>query len=241
MGLMGPNPIPMRGRLEQCWLIVYRAPLASVQARLPKGLEAVEHGGFGFYHWVVGEVSGLRPAFLPRVLGLRYRHAALRVLCRTRLADGRMQAGLHFLRSDCQAPPGVPLARLGNWLTDFHFHDARIRIDTKGTRIELEIAGSCPASWTLDPVTPLRDRDQSPFRSVDEAVRCLKYPPCALSVDRSGAVHAVTITRDESHWLSRPVGVVGERCPAMAASGARLELACEVAPIDYLWNPGSRL
>jgi len=234
-----PNPVAMRGRILRCWLVAYRAPAASVQARLPAGLEAIEHRGWGFYHWVVCEIGALRPAFLPPLFGITYRHAALRILCRARLATGGMQSGLYFLHSTCQAPPGMATA--GNLLTDFRFHAAPIRMASRGTATRLEIGGPCPASWTLDPAAPLRDRDQSPFRSVEEAIRCLKYPPHALCPGKADTLRVLSIRRDESHWLSAPVGVLDASCPEMDAAEASLEMAFEVAPIDYEWGRAQRL
>lgn len=215
--------------------MVYRAPLAGVQARLPAGLEAVGHYGYGFYHWVVCEVRNMRPAPLPAQWGFSYHHAALRILCRARLADGSIRAGLHFLRSDCNFPL---LATAGNLLTGFRFHASSVAWTESGSRVHLEIGGTSPSAWTLDREAPLRDRDHSPFHSMEEAVRLLKYPACALSVDKGGKVHAVTITRDESRWHSRPVAVVEEDVPVMREAGAGLEMAFEVAPIDYQWNRG---
>jgi hypothetical protein len=238
--LLPPNPVAMAGRIERCWLIVYRAPLDQVQARLPEGFEAVEHAGFGFFHLVVCAISGMRPAGLPSWCGFGYRHAAVRILCRVRLEDGSAQAGLHFLRSDCDAPPAMPLARLGNWVTDFRFHPARISLTAEGSATRIEVAGSSPAAWTLDPQAPLRNRDRSPFRCVEEAVRFLKYPAHALSPAGPGRVHVLSITRDEAAWRSRPVGVLEERIDFLRGTGAELEMAFEVDPIDYVWNRGKR-
>jgi len=238
MPLIPPNPLTMRGHIARCCLVVYRAPLDSIQARLPDGLEAVGHYGYGFYHWVVCEVRRMRPAPLPSWSGFSYRHAALRILCRARLADGSMRAGLYFLRSDCDFAPLVPA---GNLLTDFRFHAAPIRWNEEGPRIELGIGGSQPAGWILDRNASLNGRDHSPFHSVEEAVRLLKYPACALSPAGPGVVHAVTITRDESRWRSRPIAMVGEKVPAMREAGAELEMAFVVDPIDYQWNRGRPL
>lgn len=235
MGLIPDNPFTMRGHLARCWLVVYRAPLIRVQDRLPAGLEAVGHYGYGFYHWVVCEIRNMRPAPLPAPWGFSYHHAALRILCRTRLADGSIKAGLHFLRSDCNSPL---LATAGNLLTGFRFHASPVVWTESGSRVRLEIGGRSPAAWTLDREAPLCGRDHSPFHGIEEAVRLLKYPACALSVDAGGRIHAVTITRDESQWHSRPVAVVEENTSAMRNFGAELEMAFEVAPIDYQWNRG---
>jgi len=235
MRLIPPNPLTMRGHLARCALMVYRAPLASVQARLPEGLEAVDHYGFGFYHWVVCQVRSMRPAPLPSWAGFSYHHAALRILCRARLADGSMQAGLYFLRSDCDLLPLVPL---GNALTEFRFHHSQILWNVQESQIRLSIEGTSPASWTLDTKASLRGRDRSPFHSVEEATRLLKYPACALSVSPRGELHALTIKRNEAQWLSRPVAVTAENVPIMQSAGAELEMAFLVDPIDYQWNRG---
>lgn len=235
MRLIPPNPVPMCGHIARCALIVYRAPIASVQDRLPDGLEAVDHYGYGFYHWVVCGIRHMRPAGLPHWMGFSYQHAALRILCRARLADGSMRAGLYFLRSDCDLAPLVPA---GNALTDFRFHHSRITWEEEGPHLRLGIHGTGPASWTLDHTLSPNGRDHSPFHSMEEAVRLLKYPACALSVSGHGTLHALKITRDESRWNSRPLAVVAEQVPAMRQAGATLEMAFTVDPIDYRWNRG---
>lgn len=240
MGLIVANPVAMQGRLRRCWLIVYRAPVAAVQARLPRGFEAIDYGGFGFFHCVVCAIQGMRPAGVPAWCGFDYRHAALRILCRVRLEGGRSQAGLYFLRSDCDPPRGLPLAFLGNLATGFRFHPARIGIRDEAGAVRLEVEGLSPAAWTLDAEAPLSDRDRSPFRCVEEAVRFLKYPAHALSPAGPDHVDVVSIRRDEAAWVSRPVGVRDERVAALEGAGAELEMAFEVGPIDYVWNRGRR-
>src|SRR5258708_9536169 len=66
----------------------------------------------------------MRARFTPLALGVTYWHIAYRIQVRATLADDRPIEGLYFLRSDIDRPLfGV----IGNRLTDFHFHAARVR------------------------------------------------------------------------------------------------------------------
>ena len=86
--MMQKNPVAMEGRLERCWLFAYRMPSAFADSLLPPGFSAVEFGGFGFMGIVVCEISGMRPAGMPRAAGLRYRHVGYRLHARFGGAGG---------------------------------------------------------------------------------------------------------------------------------------------------------
>ncbi len=105
------NAITVVGDIDHCWLLAYRVPLDRLVEALPKPLEPVTFGGFGFINVVFSELSHMRPTGLPAFLGLRYWHVAYRIHARIGGVEG-----LYFLRSDAN---NSAMVLLGNLLTDF--------------------------------------------------------------------------------------------------------------------------
>lgn len=238
-----PRPIlTMRGRLEQCWLFVYRSPVDAVRPLLPPPLQPVTWGGFAFWNIVVCEISGLRPRGLPAWAGVRYRQVAYRIHARlpagSRDAGASAVEGLYFLRSDCDL--GI-LAVAGNILTDFRFHAAPIGIDRPAPGIATLTVSAEGAGGMA--IVDARGRPElgwhSPFRDLDEASATLRYAPNGLAPAGDGRhARVVPIRRDESAWRSRPVRLPYARWEFLDPYPAEPELAFAVDPIDYEWRRG---
>ncbi len=232
------NPIPMEGRLAKCWLLAYRAPLEEVQRHLPAELKPVSFGGFGFWNVVVCEVENMRPRGFPKQLGITYRHVAYRIYVRHHNQKGDSVEGLYFLRSDCDSPL---LAKGGNLVTDFKFHPGKIRIDENplATLLEVDAEGARgEATITYD--RPVRLAEGSPFQSVQEAGDFLEYAPHGISVQK-GRVEVLPIRRDETQWKPRVVAAHSDHWEFLENERTHLEIAYEVAPIDYEWLPARHL
>jgi hypothetical protein len=82
----------------------------------------------------------------------------------------------------------------------------------------------------------------SPFSSVEERERVLKYSRFGLSVCRSGTcIRVAEVNRDEASWSEQPIRVDAAEWnyPRSAGLGdTRLVRAIRVAPIDYHWRLG---
>lgn len=233
----------MRGHLERCWHFVYRMPEAEAHRLLPASLRPVTCRGSAFWHLVVCEVSALRPAGIPRALGMRYRHVAYRI--HVRLGQ---REGLYFLRSDCDS--GL-VSALGNAVTDFRFHPASIAIQDEGIRgTAIRVTGRDPqaaAEVLVDESKRPELAWDSPFATVKEAADRLQYPPLGISIGarsdtgrRAGRQRATTVAirRDERLWRQRPVSVPFAHWSFLDGRQAEPELAFRVSPIDYEWSRG---
>lgn len=232
-----PNPIPMRGLIERCWLFVYRTPSESVADLLPAGLELVTRNGWAFWNVVVCELSGMRPCGIPDSLGLGYRHVAYRLVVRAKA--GRNCEGLYFVRSDCDR---ALVATVGNWLTPFGFHRGSIRLEETPETVRGTVeAADASAAFRIDRLIPPRLSEASPFASLAEAAKELKYAPRAFATDREGVLHLLAVTRDETRWRDRVVTVLEAHWQFFQAQEAFLELCYEVQPIEYRWERGRKL
>lgn len=232
------NPIPMVGRLRRCWLLAYRAPLDLVSRHLPAPLKPLSFGGYGFWNVVVCEIENMRPRGLPKFMGITYRHAAYRIYVRHLNANGASVEGLYFLRSDCDSPL---LAAGGNVLTDFKFHrgDITIAENPLATLLEVEAKGA-NGHATINYGHHAKLADGSPFQSVQEAGDFLEYTPHGISVTPRG-VEVQPIRRNEADWKPRVVTAHSDHWDYLANEETRLEIAYEVAPIDYEWLPAEHL
>jgi len=230
------NAFTVAGSICQCWLFVYRLPVAIAQPLLPAPLRLVTHGGFAFMNIVVCRLSGMRPAPLPASIGLGYWHVAYRFHAWARRSVGQEIEGLHFLRSDCDR---WVVQRAGNLLTDFNFHRAGIRVVDDGASVTGFIdSPDAPARFRIDRRQPPVLPEGSPFSSLEEAAAFLKYKPYGLSVEGADSLQAVRVRRNETEWNSRVVSVPEAEWQFLAGHEAALELCYEVKPIDYRWERG---
>src|SRR5688500_6396789 len=118
-------PLAMTGRLSECLVLSYRTPARSVRHLVPKGLELMTRDGWAFWNVVACRADGMRPAGVPKALGVDYHRVAYRLHVRARTAAGDTLRGLYFVRND--ADSGV-IARAGNLLTSFRFHRADVEL-----------------------------------------------------------------------------------------------------------------
>ncbi|MDQ3620919.1 MAG: DUF2071 domain-containing protein [Verrucomicrobiota bacterium] len=201
---------------------------------MPKQLEPVSFGGFAFWNVVVCALRGMRPVPLPEAVGIGYWHVAYRLYARARLADGRAVEGLYFVRSDCDR---WIVAALGNWLSDFRFHLARIAVSEIGSEVHgrIDVRGAA-ARFHLDRAQPVTLSPGSPFATIEDAAAFLKYEPLALSPFAGHAVSLMRVEREESAWRSRLIATPELHWDFFDGKEVVPELCYEVEPIDYRWN-----
>jgi len=238
----------MVGRLDECFLLSYAIDLAQATALVPAGLQPVTCHGVAFFNIVVCHVDRMRPRFAPRSLGVTYWYVAYRVQVRATLSSGAGGTGgasiegLYFLRSDVNRRL---FGALGNRLTDFRFHAADVQCSPRGEEWKLRVAG---ASGDGDATLHMRRGSPdglipgSPFSSVEERERVLKYAPFALAVSNSGtSVRVAEVIRNEALWKEAPIEVVAAEWAFARTLGLRemyVVRATRVAPIDYVWRIG---
>jgi hypothetical protein len=229
--------------MDECFLLSYGIDPEQAAVLVPAGLELITCRGAAFFNIVICHVDRMRTRFTPRALGVTYWHIAYRVQVRAILADNRSIEGLYFLRSDIDRPLfGV----IGNRLTDFHFHAARVRFsndDEAAWRFRVDpTAGDALASLAVRRATSNSLAPGSPFASLEERERVLKYAPFGLSVSNSGqCLRVAEVIRDETLWREEPVEVEAAEWSYPRSIGLcdlRLVRSTRVAPIDYRWRIG---
>lgn len=230
------HPFAVRGRIEQCWLFVYRTPAESARRLIPAPLAPVVHGGFAFWNIVVCRLSGMRPTPLPEFVGMGYWHIAYRLHVRAMGRDGEPIEGLAFIRSDCDRQL---VARAGNLLTDFNFRVARVGVTEQDVSVLGEIGSpDTAARFRIDRRAQPPLSVGSPFASLAQAGEALEYKPRALSPCGSDVLNVVRVVRNAAAWRWRLVSAPEAHWQFLEGREATLELCYEVAPIEYLWERG---
>lgn len=230
------NPLTMVGKLDRCWLFTYRTPVEQVRKLLPYPLELVTHANYAFWNVVVCHVNAMRPKHFPAFVGVDYWHLAYRLYARFPLAQGKTIEGLYFVRSECDHRL---MALAGNLLTNFRFHLARLSVKQDQEELEIRLESpDAPACARLLPGLAPEYNPHSAFASLEEAAIFLKYKSYGISVEKSGKINVVHITRDEAAWRSRLVRVVAANWAFFHHQEIAPEICYEVEPIFYQWDRG---
>src|SRR6185369_5985810 len=90
----------------------------TLAAVLPPPLVPDTYAGQAFLSVVVADMERMRPAFVPAFLGVTYQQVVYRAVVRC-----GEERGVYFLRSDAD---NRLMVELGNLLSFFQFHQARI-------------------------------------------------------------------------------------------------------------------
>jgi hypothetical protein len=232
----------MVGRIDECVLLSYAVDPSRATEAVPRGLDVTTYRGYAFLNIVVCHIDRMRPRFAPSTLGMSYWHVAYRLHVRAPLESGGSIDGLYFLRSDVNSPA---MSAIGNRMTDFRFHGAAMRVETACDRWSVTVASDDERGSATLRVTFACGDDRltsSPFSSIEDRERLLKYAPFGLSVSETGAhVRVAEVIRDESLWTEQPVAVESAdwTYPGSLGLGTdRLVRATRVEPIDYIWRIG---
>ena len=232
--------LTMQGRISACVLLAYRTPKRAVAQLTPTGLELVTRGEWAFWNVVASRIDAMRPSGLPAWCGLSYTHVAYRLYVRATNTNPPVE-GLFFVRSDAD---NALISATGNWLSDFRFHHSHIVFEATNEQMNLKVHHpEAPADLLVTPNTAaVTSLSQSPcFNSRAEAAHFLKYRPLGLSPTPK-ALRLAEVFRNETEWRETPLAVRSARFPFLERFGPhQLELATQVAPIDYRWRLGKRI
>jgi hypothetical protein len=246
-------PLAMNGRLNDCLLLSYRTPADGVRRLVPRGLELVTRDGWAFWNIVACRVEAMRPAGVPRRLGVDYRHVGYRLHVRGRTASGETLGGLYFVRSDADSNL---VGRFGNALTSFRFHAAGVELSRAardgGDVLTLAVSGpddeasnDALARVATAGGAGFAATGGSPFASAAEAEQFLRDPGLALAPDLDGRYFELAeAVRDEAKWKERPVRVIEAHWSFLNRLGQNelhLERAALVESIDCRWRLGRRV
>ncbi len=135
------HPLPMRTRFGHSLVLTYALPPAVLEPLLPPGLAldtytAPDGSVHGFVAVGVVSTLGLRPAPLPAGLGMDAVLTGYRIFTRFPTPAGKTMRGLFILRSDTHR---VALATVGNLLTRYHYHLARVRLTVDGATLAVTV------------------------------------------------------------------------------------------------------
>jgi hypothetical protein len=243
--LLQRHPFRIQAWFRHSLVLTYAFPADQLETLLPPGLWLDTFEGFGFLAVAVVETHGLRPAFLPAVLGQDFILAGYRVFCRFRGTDGRWRRGLRILRSDANRRRMV---WGGNLLTHYHYRLSKAGVAAFDDSLGIEIT-TAHAEADLRVTADLRRSPAapppgSPFLTWREAR--LFAGPMPFTFDYEPETHSIiAIEGVRLNWRPRPVTVQIECLtfldqPPFNQSPARLANAFHVRDIAYTWKRGVR-
>ena len=141
------HPIPVQTIFRRCLLANFAVDPDVMRLALPTHIEPDLHDGAAYLSVVVGQMEKMRPAAVPKALGITYNQIVYRAVVRYR--DER---GVHFLRSDADSRV---MCTLGNLMSFFRFNRSAISFREHDGILDLDVAprddpaGIVHASYTI--------------------------------------------------------------------------------------------
>jgi hypothetical protein len=225
------HPLPIAARFRHSLVLCYALPPEQLEPLLAPGLELDTHRDHAFAAVALVQTERLRPASLPRRLGIDFFLAGYRIF--VRVAGRPSLRGLQILRSDTDRRLMV---QAGNLLTHYRYRLVRARMIERPGRLEIE-------SEEIHVIADLDSRpaplpEGSPFADEREARRYAGPLPFTFSYERqTGRLVSVRATR--AHWDPQPVAV--QVLENRAFAEGVLANAFYVGGVDYRWERGELL
>jgi uncharacterized protein YqjF (DUF2071 family) len=232
------HPLPMKTTFRNCFLVNFAMAPETLAAVLPSPLEPDTYAGQAFLSVVIADMERMRPAFLPAILGVTYQQVVYRAVVRC-----GQERGVHFLRSDAD---NRLMVELGNLLSFFRFHQARIVRMNGGALRHFDLVADPRDHADIHATFDFEHVDRtvhagSVFANADDAQQFLVELYTAF---RPGPdPHTVdTVQIKRSAWRVRMVDVPRARFDFMDGSAAfpagstRLDSAIYVEDLDYYWH-----
>jgi hypothetical protein len=243
--LLKRHLLSMRAWFDFVLSVTYAAPAAILSKFVAPGLRLDEWKGLGFFAAAFVQTRHMRPALLPRFAGASYFFAGYRLFCRYSTVDCRELRGLQILRSDTDA---TMMAAVGNLLTHYNYHVAKVNVERIGDLLSLRVAshdGCGNAELTAELAGPPDFLpDGSPFLSSHDARRfagpvpfTFDYEPETNSIIRVGGVRM--------DWKPRLVPVAIKKLSFLdqnefADASPVLASCFYLEGVDYHWKRGIR-
>jgi uncharacterized protein DUF2071 len=232
------HPFPVRTVFRRCLLVNFAVEPSLLAGALPPSIEPDVHKGRAFLSVVVGQMERMRPAGVPRALGITYNQIVYRAVVR---CSG--ERGVHFLRSDADSRM---MSAFGNLMSFFRFHRSLIAFRSHDGVLDLDVTtssripGDIHATFTVGaPSSTLPGT--SAFSTVEEAKHWLVE--LFVAFDRtpgSANIDLVRIRRGE--WDVRVVEDLRGDYGFMTAGApftpetARLDSIFLVGDVPYYWH-----
>lgn len=237
------HPFSVTAFFRHSLVLTYAFPQAVLGPLLPPGLILDTFGDFGFVAIAMVQTKGLRPAFLPRVLGQNFFLCGYRIFTRFQTSAGRTLRGLKILRSDTDRRRMVVF---GNLLTHYRYRLARVAF--RATNEQLDVTITTPrAEADLHVIAHLADAAAqlpagSPFSNWHQAR--LFAGPLPFTFDYEAETKSIILIEGvRENWRPRPVTVEVLRntffdAEPFASTRPVLASAFHVGDIPYRWKRG---
>lgn len=230
------HPVAMQTVFRRCFLANFGVDPDELASVLPQHVEPDTYGDEAFVSVVVGEMEKMRPASVPKALGISYDQIVYRAV--VRCGDER---GVHFLRSDAD---DRIMTVLGNLMSFFRFHRSDVRFRHRDGCVDLDVTTNTTPSGDIAATFEIGSAsDELPASSVfgdlDDAKRWLVELYAAFDhTDGRSAVDVVRIRRGA--WDIQVVDDTRGRYDFMVAgepfTRARLDSVFAVGDIPYHWH-----
>lgn len=234
------HPFPVVAHFDRVLALSFAFPREVMEPLVPPPLELDAYGDLGFVTAALVWTRGLRPAFLPPVLGQDFFLAGYRVFVRTRDEDGRRLRGLKILRSETNRRRMV---WSGNLLT--HYHYRQVTLDESPGFLRCSLPGGTPTlelRYCAD--EPASLPEGSPFPDWRTARQFAGPMPFTFDLETPGRIVAIEGRR--AAWSPRPFRVDDCKIAMFDEAPFRgckpvLANAFAVEHIDYRWEKGRLL
>lgn len=233
------HPIPMQTVFRECFLVNFAVKPEALAQLVPWPIQLDLASGMAYLSIVIAKMDKMRPAFLPRELGISYLQVVYRVVVRS----PRGERGVYFVRSDANNPL---MSLAGDWLTFFRFHHSQIRMERADKLVNFDLEArpgdhaNIHAAYDLSTATETMPKS-SAFSSLEQAKEFLVQLFAAFSYDPlEDRVSVVRIERGE--WNVK-VLADSEACyewmqhgTALSSATSRLDSIFYVRDLPYLWH-----
>jgi Uncharacterized conserved protein (COG2071) len=238
------HPFSVTAFFRQSLVLTYAFPSSVLQSLIPPGLVLDTYGACGFLAIAMVQTEGLRPSFLPPILGRDSFLSGYRIFARMASKAGSLR-GLRILRSDTN---DWWMARAGNMLTHYHYclcqadvteQPGEITWNVRTSRQEADLR--VIAHIGQDPA-PLPEG--SPFLDAKDARRFAG--PLPYTFDYEPETHSIIrIQGTRREWNPMPVAVEVLQNTFLnqepfCRAKAILAKAFHVHHIPYRWERGVR-
>jgi hypothetical protein len=235
------HPLPIRSEFELTLVLTYALPAPVLEPLLLPGLTLDRFGDVGFVAVALVQTRNLRPAFLPKQLGLDFFLGGYRIFTRYR-TEGRELRGLQILRSQTDSRI---MTFFGNLLTHYNYRRAAVEVTKSEERLAIAIHGTEPHS-DLEVVANLAEETTLPATSVFSDWKTARRfaGPLPFTFDHEAETNSIVrIEGVRQKWMPRPVNVDVKRMdffgqPAFASATPLLASAFYLADVPYLWRQG---
>jgi hypothetical protein len=236
--------MPIKAHFNSSLVLAYALPKAALEPFLPPGLDLDTYKEFGFLSIVLVHTSDLRPAFLPRGLGIDFFLCGYRIFTRYQTRAGQTLRGLRILRSDTNRRS---LRVFGNVLTHYAYELSTWKVRRTDSCFDVQVSTpdhKADLDVEADLLAPAGLPEGSPFADLPEARKFAG--PLPFTFDYEHQTHSIIrVEGVRQQWNPRPVTVKVHHNAFLEQevfrnSGAILANAFFLENVPYAWRRGIR-